>query len=229
MFDIRKFGGYLSRLRKNADMTQSELADKLNVTHQAVSRYEKGHCFPDVSILVLLAEIFNVTLDELINSGEPTKGESTILGNVAKGNSDIVAEDFQDIVNLAPILKPSVLTKLSENWKKQGIDISSIVELAEYLNDETVLSLMENADYETINNELLKKLLPLLDIKSKSMIFEKIIDGEMDWHFIEILLPYAEYLTSQIEAAVIEGALPNEALDVLYRYFWDENGYKNRR
>ena len=56
MFDITKFGGYLSRLRKNADMTQSELADKLNVTHQAVSRYEKGHCFPDVSILVLLAE-----------------------------------------------------------------------------------------------------------------------------------------------------------------------------
>lgn len=229
MFDITKFGGYLSRLRKNADMTQSELADKLNVTHQAVSRYEKGHCFPDVSILVQLAEIFDVTLDELINSGEPTKGESTILENVAKGNSDIVAEDFQDIVNLAPILKPSVLTKLSENCKKQGIDISSIVELVEYLNDETVLSLMENADYESINDELVKRLLPLLDIKSKSMIFEKIINGEMHWHFIEILLPCAEYLTSQIEAAVIEGALPNEALDVLYHYFWDENGYKSRR
>ncbi len=229
MFDITKFGGYLSRLRKNADMTQSELADRLNVTHQAVSRYEKGHCFPDISILVLLAEIFDVTVDELINSGEPTKGESKILGNVAVGNNDVVADDFQDIVNLAPILKPSVLTKLSENCKKQGIDISGIVELSEYLNDEMVVSLMENADFQSINDELLKKLLPLLDIKSKSMIFEKIINGEMDWHFIEILLPYAEYLTSQIEAAVIEGALPNQALDILYRYYWDENGYKNKR
>lgn len=229
MFDITKFGGYLSRLRKNADMTQSELADKLNVTHQAVSRYEKGHCFPDISILVLLAEIFDITLDELINSGEPTEGESKILGNVAVGNNDVVADDFQDIVNLAPILKPSVLAKLSENCKKQGIDISSIVELSEYLNDEMVVSLLEKADFQLINDELLKKLLPLLDIKSKSMIFEKIIDGEMDWHFIEILLPYAEYLTSQIEAAVIEGALPNEVLDIIYRYYWDENGYKNRR
>ena len=64
---------------------------------------------------------------------------------------------------------------------------------------------------------------------SKSLLDQKIIVGEMDWHFIEILLPYAEYLTSQIEAAVIEGALPNEALDILYRYYWDENGYKNRR
>ena len=228
MFDITKFGGYLSRLRKNADMTQSELADKLNVTHQAVSRYEKGHCFPDVSVLVLLAEIFGITLDELINSGEPTKGESMILGNVAVGNHDVVVDDFQDMVNLAPILKPSVLAKLSETCKKQGIDITSIVELAEYLNDETVVSLMETADFQSIDPVLLQKLLPLLDIKSKSMIFEKILNGEMDWRLIEILLPYAEYLTSQIEAAVMEGALPNEALDVLYRHYWDENGYKNR-
>ncbi len=55
MFNITKFNGYLSRLRKNADMRRSEFADKLNVTHQAVSRYEKGHCLPDISILVLLA------------------------------------------------------------------------------------------------------------------------------------------------------------------------------
>ena len=110
MFDVTKFGGYLSRLRKNADMTQSELADRINVTRQAISRYEKGYCFPDVSVLVLLAEIFDVTIDELINSGEPTKGETKILGNVAKGNSDIVAEDFRDILNLAPVLKPSILT-----------------------------------------------------------------------------------------------------------------------
>jgi len=224
MFDVTKFGGYLSRLRKNADMTQSELADRINVTRQAISRYEKGYCFPDVSVLVLLAEIFDVTIDELINSGEPTKGETKILGNVAKGNSDIVAEDFRDILNLAPVLKPSILTKLSENYKKHGIDISSIVELAEYINDEAVILLMENADCKSINDELLKKLLPLLDIESKSMIFEKIIDGEMDWHFIETLLPYAEYFISQIEAAVIEGALPNETLDVLQDYFWKKNG-----
>lgn len=36
MFDIVKFGNYLCRLRKKADMTQSEVADKLNVTRQAI-------------------------------------------------------------------------------------------------------------------------------------------------------------------------------------------------
>lgn len=48
MFDIKKFGGYLCCLRKNADMTQMELADKLNLTRQAVPRYEHGDSFPDV-------------------------------------------------------------------------------------------------------------------------------------------------------------------------------------
>lgn len=228
MFDITKFGGYLSRLRKNADMTQSELADRLNVTHQAISRYEKGYCFPDVSVLVLLAEIFDVTLDDLIGAGQPTKGESDILGSVALG-SEIAVEDFEDIAGLAPILKPSVLSKLSENCQKQGIDLTGIVDLAEYLNDETVLSLIEQANFETVNSELLKKLLPLLDVKTKSVMFEKILDGEMDWHLLEIILPYAEFLTSQIEAAVIEGALPDEVLDMLYRHFWDAQGYKSGR
>lgn len=226
MFDITKFGVYLSKLRKNADMTQSELADALNVTRQAISRYEKGHCFPDVSVLILIAEIFDITLDDLINSGDPTKGESKILSNIAMGNNDIVADDFSDIVNLAPILKPSVLTKLSENFSKQGIDISSIVDLAEYLNDKTVLALLENADFNSLDQDLLNRFLPILDNESKSVIFEKILDGEIDWHFIEALLPYADHLTSQIEASVIEGVLPNEVLDILYRHFWDEKGYR---
>ena len=59
MFSIEKFGIYLSRLRKQYDMTQSELADRLNLTRQAVSRYERGESFPDISILVKIAEIFD--------------------------------------------------------------------------------------------------------------------------------------------------------------------------
>ena len=42
-----------------------------------------------------------------------TKGESSILKNVAKGNADIVTENIADVVNLTKLLKPSVLTMLS--------------------------------------------------------------------------------------------------------------------
>lgn len=216
MFDTRKFGGYLSRLRKNADMTQSELADKLNLTRQAISRYETGDSFPDVSILVLIADIFDVTLDELINSGDPTRGESKILGNVARGNTDVVADNVTDLMNLAPLLKPNVLSKLTAGFSAQGIDISGVVQLAEYLTDESVIQLLESAAFETVSDALLEKLIPLLDTQSKGAIFARILDGSMDWHCIKTLLPYADYMSCQIEAAVIEGALPYEALALMH-------------
>lgn len=229
MFDTMKFGKALSTLRKQADMTQNEVADRLNLSRQAISKYERGESFPDISILVMIAELFNVTLDELINYGEPTKGESAILKNVAKGNADIIAENIADVVNLAPLLKPSILTKLSHQFEKQGIDISDIITLAEYLNDESVVKLIENATFDDINNELLEKFIPMLNHNSKEAIFQKILDGEMDWHFIKTLLPYADHITTQIEAAVVAGALPWEVLDILNDYYWDRNGYRQKQ
>ena len=228
MFDTMKFGKALSTLRKQADMTQNEVADQLNLSRQAISKYECGESFPDISVLVMIAELFHVTLDQLINYGEPTKGEYAILENVAKGNADIIAENIADVVNLAPLLKPSILKKLSHQFEKQGVDISDIITLAEYLNDESVVKLIENATFDDINNELLEKFIPMLNHNSKEAIFQKILDGEMDWHFIKALLPYADYITTQTEAAVVAGALPWEVLDILNDYYWDKNGYRQK-
>lgn len=195
-------------------MTQSELADKLNVTRQAVSKYELGDSFPDISILVEIAGIFNVTLDKLINSGEPTKGEAAILEKVAQ-NENVLSASISDIVNLAPLLKPSVLDKMAGNLMKQGIDITNIIKLAEFMNDKSILKLVENTNSNALDPELIEKLIPFLDEQSKGVIFEKILDGELDWHLLITLLPYFDYMQSQIEAAIVEGAIPNEALKLM--------------
>ncbi len=215
MFDTKKFGGYLSRLRKNADMTQMELADRLNLTRQAISRYEQGDSFPDVSILILIADIFHITLDELINSGEPTRGESMILFRIAEGSDNIIAENVEDVINLAPFLKPSILDTISSGLSKQGIDISNIIALAEYLNDNSVISMLEHSKLDTVNNELLERLMPLLDSKSKSVILHKIFSGDMDWRLLRPLLNWEDGfgMQTQVEAAVLDGVLPIEALD----------------
>ena len=228
MFDPMKFGKALSTLRKRADMTQNEVADRLNLSRQAISKYERGESFPDISVLVMIAELFDVTLDELIGYGDPTGGEASLLQSIAKGNSDVVAESIADVVNLAPLLKPSILEKLSQQFERQGIDISAIISLAEYLNDDAVVRLIETATFDDIGDELLARFIPMLNRASKEAIFQKILNGEMDWHFIAALLPYADYITTQIEAAVVAGALPREALDILAEYHWSEDGYKEK-
>ena len=88
---------------------------------------------------------------------------------------------------------------------------------------------LEKATFDDINNELLEKFIPMLNHNSKEAIFQKILDGEMDWHFIKALLPYADYITTQIEAAVVAGALPWEVLDILNDYYWDTNGYRQKQ
>lgn len=228
MFDTMKFGKALSTLRKRADMTQNEVADRLNLSRQAISKYERGESFPDISVLVMIAELFDVTLDELISYGDPTGGESSLLQSIAKGNSDVVAENIADVVNLAPLLKPSILAKLSQQFERQGIDISAVISLAEYLNDDAVVRLIETATFDDIGDELLARFIPMLNRASKEAIFQKILNGKMDWHFIAALLPYADYITTQIEAAVVAGALPREALDILAEYHWSEEGYKEK-
>lgn len=218
MFNTVKFGKSLSKLRKNADMTQSELADKLNLTRQAISKYERGESFPDISVLVNIAAVFNTTIDSLITGGEPSTGERLIFKSVAGTCDDASPGTIEDLVNLAPLLKPSILKKLSDKFAKDGIDISNIVLLAEYLSDDAVAELIENSSFDEVSNELLERFLPILDFHSKDIIFQRILNGEIDWHFIKTLLPYAEYMTSQIEAAVVFGALPTQALKLLKEY-----------
>ena len=96
------------------------------------------------------------------------------------------------------------------------------------MNDETVVKLIENAAFDEISVELLEKFVPMLNHDSKEAIFQKILDGEMDWHFIKVLLPYADYITTHIEAAVVDGVLPRDALDILNEYYWDKNGYRQK-
>ncbi|HML47698.1 MAG TPA: helix-turn-helix transcriptional regulator [Clostridia bacterium] len=65
------FGKRVYGLRKEQDMTQEDLAQRLGVTNQSVSKWELGQCYPDIALLPALAEIFKVTTDELLGVAAP--------------------------------------------------------------------------------------------------------------------------------------------------------------
>ena len=62
----RTIGTFIAALRKASGMTQQELADRLNISNKAVSRWERDECAPDLTLIPAIAEIFGVTCDELL-------------------------------------------------------------------------------------------------------------------------------------------------------------------
>ena len=69
------FGTRIVSYRKSRGMTQDALAQKLGVTNQAVSKWEADQCCPDVTLLPKLADIFEITLDELFGRSVSTASE----------------------------------------------------------------------------------------------------------------------------------------------------------
>ena len=66
--DAKKFGVFISTLRKENDMTQVDLARKLNVTDKAVSKWERGLGFPDINAIEPLADALGVSVLEIMRS-----------------------------------------------------------------------------------------------------------------------------------------------------------------
>ncbi|MCL2580606.1 MAG: helix-turn-helix domain-containing protein [Oscillospiraceae bacterium] len=70
-----KFSEKLQQLRREHGLSQEMLAERLDVSRQAVSKWESGQAYPEMDKLLSLCNIFNVSLDDLVRDGEMTRGE----------------------------------------------------------------------------------------------------------------------------------------------------------
>ena len=91
MFEINKdaFGSFVQMLRKEKGYSQKDLAQKLMVSDKAVSKWETGHSLPDITLLVPLSEILDVTVTELL---ECRRIENAV---------DLTPEDVEALVKTA--------------------------------------------------------------------------------------------------------------------------------
>lgn len=76
--DNVKFGQFIAKLRKEKNMTQKQLAEKLHLTDKAISKWERGLSFPDIATLEPLSELFDVSITELLSGEQDDKKEVNI-------------------------------------------------------------------------------------------------------------------------------------------------------
>lgn len=99
----KECGKFIAELRKENELTQKELAEKINVTDKAVSRWETGKGYPDVTSLVSLSEYFGVSVNELL------------------AGKRLTAENIKETADENLI---SVFEQVQKNNKKQNVQVT---------------------------------------------------------------------------------------------------------
>ena len=138
------FGQRITNLRKEKELTQNDIAEKIGVTAQAVSKWENDQATPDIDILIKLSDIFEISLDELLGKEK----KITVL-NERPSKKDINkmvfriqvldAEDGDTVnINLPLALirvcankEDGKIKLLDGNKNLEDIDFNQLVELVE--------------------------------------------------------------------------------------------------
>lgn len=128
--DLRKYAGsIIKKLRERKNMSQDELAEQLNITRQAISRYENGDRGVNQDLLFQLASIFNVSIDEFfppLNNGyskqEISKEEEfELLKDTLKRkgfldeDEDLSEENYNRLIEFAKANKPFIMKDKDSN------------------------------------------------------------------------------------------------------------------
>ena len=171
-------GRFIAKLRKEKNLTQRDLAEKLGITNQAVSKWERGENLPDISILMELAKIFNVTVDELL------KGERVLV----EAENPVVKEE---LVKSEPIKEETYVNESNDKqqpnkklWMAVAIGMFVVSPACFFLFDNNILNFVSffalmgtatflmiyNAPTERRRHDINPKIQPLVSIIYSSAV-----------------------------------------------------------
>lgn len=107
-----EFNNKLYELRKQKGFSQEELANRLNVSRQTISKWEVGESTPDMENLVAISELFEISLDELVLDKVPKEADTS---------AQVVKSEFYSDI------KENVLADENRKKAKKGLKIAAIV------------------------------------------------------------------------------------------------------
>lgn len=223
MFDVQIVGRKIGELRKKCNLTQMELADRMGVSYQAVSNWERGNSMPDISKLPELAGIFGVSVDSLLagNSGEE------MIQHVLSGDvGDYIQKSeapLEEVAEVAPLLRPSQVEEIVDNLvntagrtgetagegPKKKINVEALEELAPFLDQDQLGELVGWVEAGTVTMEIVAELAPFLNKENLNRLLEYVSrDEKIAGEMLEGLAPFLDQgqlgeLVGRVEAGSV--------------------------
>ena len=139
--DNKKFGDFIKELRKEKQLTQKELGEKLNITDKAISKWERGLSFPDIAVLKDIAEFFEIDISELLNGERGKKQEIDI--------EKVIQEAIENYKNIEEKKKEKV-----QKVKKRIGSISIIIFGFSLILQAIYLIILKRHNYEYVIDTL---------------------------------------------------------------------------
>ena len=107
--DMVKMGSFLQELRKEHNLTQAELGDKLGVTNKTISRWETGNYMPPVEMLEMLGNLYGLTINELLCGKKLTTEEY----------KEMAEENIKETINANTFELKDKIEYFKKKWKKE--------------------------------------------------------------------------------------------------------------
>ncbi|CCV63942.1 transcriptional regulator, DNA-binding protein [Alteracholeplasma palmae J233] len=207
MFNMKEIGKKISTLRKNNNLTQLELADKLGITYQAVSNWERGDSMPDISKLSELSQIFNVTIDELLGNSKVSETVEKIINQEKVDVNDLKEEELE---SLLPLVKPQQFEESFDDFN--DIPFKKLIMIAPFLEEEDLEKIIKG-NKEILNS---KKMIAFAPFISGSFLSEIIVKNSSDDHFdIGMLTGLAPFMSTEALNSVAFKAYEKKGIEFI--------------
>jgi len=179
------FADNLKSLRKERHISQEELAEIMEVSRQAVSKWEQGSGYPEMEKLLMLSKELNVSLDYLmLGEGESTENKKKLLDNiiVPTGKITIKSYDGKSITNCYRVLASRVMYKAKNDEPKYwliGVNSGTFwgeksILLGWYVDEEKIKKEMDEIA-QAINNGI-----PAYELKYATKVKTKLLRVKLD-------------------------------------------------
>jgi len=189
MIDNRAVGKRISAMRQRNGLTQQQLAAMMNVSHQAVSKWESGQALPDIQIMIELTRFFGITIEQLISNEEEAFSAANIDENAydpetsadnkreseGKAQKEAGSMSIQQLLQMAPYMSRETVEEIAMEIE-EPLTGGQLARIAPYVKPDCLEKLIEKHHPE-FSWEHLRRIAPFMRREAVDLLARRIAEG----------------------------------------------------